>query len=76
MPVDRLDEYQVRHEQDPYAHAPMRHDLRNDIVGLILGQERRLTSLERWRYFITGGLAMLALELTLFGGFIAFKLGI
>lgn len=38
-----------RHDADLFAHEPMRGSMEN-----------RLTSLEKWRWFISGGLAMLS----------------
>jgi hypothetical protein len=51
--------YIRRHESDIYAHAAMRHELRNDIVGAVISNEKRLTNLELWRAWITGAVAML-----------------
>lgn len=48
--------YIRRHESDQYAHASMRHDLRNDIVGSVLDNSARIRALERWQQRIIGGL--------------------
>ena len=64
-PVDRLEfeGYIRRHEADHFAHAPMRHDFRSEIVGEGLQVEGRLAALERWQQRIIGGLMFGALLL-------------
>ena len=57
-PVERgeFEGYIRRHEADHYAHAPMRHDLRNELIGESLLVDSRLNALERWQQRIIGGL--------------------
>lgn len=52
--------YIRRHEADHYAHAPMRHDLRNDLVGDATMVSKRLGDLERWQQRIIGAVSMLS----------------
>lgn len=59
-----LDGYVRRHEADEYAHAAMRHDLRNDLVGTMISSERRIAALERWQQRIIGAVGMLTFLVT------------
>lgn len=63
-----LDGFARRHEADEYAHASMRHDLRNDILGVILTNEKRIKDLEFWQQRIIGALAMLGAIVTVAAG--------
>lgn len=51
--------YVDRHEADAYAHAAMRHTLRNELLGDSLIVGRRIDQLERWQQRIVGAGAML-----------------
>lgn len=68
--------YVQRHESDSFAHAAMRDRFGQELIGTATQVENRLASLEKWRYFISGGLALLVLELTTFGILIVYKLGL
>lgn len=46
MPDSDLDRYIVRHEEDEYAHSPMRHALRNEVTAEALGLRVDLNKLE------------------------------
>lgn len=48
------------HEDDAFAHGAVLTPIRT-----------RLGNLENWRWFISGGLAILALEVTVFGVILA-----
>lgn len=52
--------YVERHESDQYAHAAMRHTLRNELLGDALMLQRRLSALEAWQNRVIGALAMLS----------------
>jgi hypothetical protein len=58
-----LDGYIRRHEADHFAHAAMRHDLRNELGADVMAWDRRLTSLERWQQRVIGAGGMLSLLL-------------
>ena len=62
-PVSRkeFDGYILRHEHDAYAHAAMRHDLRNDLVGQIIANSLALGKLRDWQQRIIGGMMFAAL---------------
>lgn len=68
--------YVQRHDADPFAHAAMRDNFGRELLATATSVESRLASLEKWRYFISGGLALLVLELTTFGILIVYKLGL
>jgi len=59
-----LDGYIRRHEDDGFAHAPMRHDFRAEMVADFLSHSVRLDSLEQWRDRIIGAVAMLTFLVT------------
>ena len=61
---DEFEGYIRRHEADHFAHAPMRHDFRNDLISGHLIHEARLGSLERWQQRIVGAVAMLTFLVT------------
>lgn len=55
-PAGDFNSYVLRHERDSYAHAPMRHDLRNEFVATQIQFDSRITALERWQQRIIGGM--------------------
>lgn len=50
------DEAMRRHEENEYAHGAALVNLNN-----------RMNALEKWRWFVTGGLALLTVMITTFG---------
>lgn len=62
-PVGRkeFDGYILRHEHDSYAHAAMRHDLRDDLVSQIMINSVALSKLRDWQQRIIGGMMFAAL---------------
>lgn len=58
-----LDGYILRHEQDPYAHAAMRHDLRSDLTGQMGLLSLEVNRLHDWQQRILGGMMFAALLL-------------
>lgn len=62
-PISRpeFDGYILRHEHDAYAHAPMRHDLRNDLTAMVLKVTTEVDRLHDWQQRIIGGMMFAAL---------------
>lgn len=61
LPRGEFEGYVRRHEADQFAHAAMRHDLRNEILGDSMKIGGRLDALERWQQRIIGAGSLLAL---------------
>lgn len=55
-----LDGYILRHEKDAYAHAPMRHDLRGDLLGQMVQTSQEVAKLRDWQQRIIGGMMFAA----------------
>ena len=53
-----LEGYIRRHEADHYAHAPMRHDFRDEMLGDFTDHNRRISKVETWLQRIIGGLIL------------------
>jgi len=75
-PIHRVEfeGYIRRHDSDVFAHAPMRHALRNEFIGEGNALDRRLTAVERLVWMglgmalllgavIAGGTVSLVIEL-------------
>lgn len=56
IPRSEFEGYVRRHEADKFAHASMRHELRNEFVGEGNLIDARLGALERWQQRVIGGL--------------------
>lgn len=59
IPRSEFQGFVDRHEDDAFAHAAMRHTLRNELLGDALKVGARLDRLERWQQRLIGAGAML-----------------
>lgn len=74
LPRSEFNGYVQRHDADEYAHAAMRHSVRNELISPILAQGSRITNLEMWQQRIVGAVTMLSLLVLsgLFGVVVSF----